>query len=245
MQQYLDLMNRVAGHYRNQIESVGLELRHSSNFFQLLQATGDMGFEMTPHFSPHHNAFFRDEAFWVGIYDEGECVGTVACKRQPIGAENLADYTKRSWQRYYEPGSTNPVIFAEEQKPFLMNTTGNLCYCGEYRVKPDFQKKGIGHLLAAYIKPAAWTCWPDTDLFYIFMENRDVRSGLMAAIELSTQIRNALQWEQHPSQAKRDYWLGAEDRHVFLGWLMDEVRTLAAPVAKKSQGKETPSASGT
>ena len=243
MQEFLEPMNRVAGHYRAKIEEQGLELRHSSDFELLAAEAERMGFAATPHFSPRFNAFYRDEAFWVGIYDKEACVGMLACKRQPLGSESLASYVKRSWVRYYAPDSENPVLFEKEQKPYLEKVSGNLCYCGEYRVMPEYQKRGIGQLLAAYIKPAGWTCWPDTDLFYIFMENKDVRKGLMAAIELSMQIRNALQWVQHPSQAKHDYWLGAMDRREFLGWLRDEVRSLAAQVPSMSPEKDTPSTS--
>lgn len=227
MQEYLEPINRVAGHYRSKIEELGLELRHSTDFELFMTETERMGFEATPHFAPRFNAFYRDEAFWAGVYDNGKCVATVACKRQPLGSESLASYAKRSWTRYYTPDSENPVVFQKDQKPFLERMRGTLCYCGEYRVLPKFQKQGIGQLMAAYIKPVAWSYWPETDLFYIFMENKDVRSGLMAAIELTTQIKNALQWVQHPSQAKHDYWLGAINRSEFLGWLKDELRSPA------------------
>lgn len=238
MHEFLEPMNRIAGHYRAKIESKGLELRHSTDFHLLEDETEAMGFEVTPHFSPRFNAFFRDEAFWVGIYDRAKCIATAACKRQPLGSETLASYAKRSWVRYYTPDSDNPVVFHNQQKPFLERTQGNLVYCGEYRVLPKFQKQGIGQLLAAYVKPAAWMTWPDTNLFYIYMENKDVRSGLMAAIELTTQIKNALQWVQHPSQAKHDYWLGAMNRGEFLGWLKDEVRSQAVQAPSMSPEME-------
>ena len=239
MLEFLDQMNRVAGHYRSLIERQGLEVRHSSDFVLLADEATNMGFAVTPHFCPMFNAFYRDEAFWIGVYDGEQCVAMLAFKRQPLGSESLASYMKRSWVRYYARDSENPVVFANEQKPFMDLTSGNMAYCGEFRVMPKYQQKGIGQLLAAYAKPAAWTFWPDTDMLYIFMENKDVRRGLMVAIELSRQIKNALQWVQHPSQAKRDYWMGASPQRDFVGWLRDEVRNLAVPVLKTLPKRES------
>ena len=84
MLEFLDQMNRVAGHYRSLIERQGLEVRHSSDFVLLADEATNMGFAVTPHFCPMFNAFYRDEAFWIGVYDGEQCVAMLAFKRQPL-----------------------------------------------------------------------------------------------------------------------------------------------------------------
>ena len=220
----IEKLNRVAGYYRDRIEVAGYTLRHSTDFEALEAATRKNGDMLTPHFSTAENTFVRREAFWVGVWEGDICIATLACKFQALGCETLAQYSRRYWQRSYARGSTEQIVFSAQQKRYMESLKGNLVYCGEYRVSPDYQKSGIGGLLAGYTKPAIFLLWPETDFIYIYMEDKDVRRGLLPAIGLSTQIQNALNWDTAPSQAKADYWLAGIAALEFEDWLDDELR---------------------
>ncbi|MEM7303810.1 MAG: hypothetical protein AAF468_22265 [Pseudomonadota bacterium] len=241
----IDRLNRVAGYYRDQIEVKGFALRHSVDFAELERITpsllldkDDKPAAVTPHFSTAQNTFFWSQAFWVGIWKDEECVGTVACKRQELGRENLASYSRRYWRQTYQPGSDVEVDLAQDQKRYIEQMTGTLVYCGEYRIHSDYQKTGLGVLLADYIKPTTWLYWPDVDHFYIYMEKPDVRRGLLAAIGLEHQIENVLRWNSCPSQAQPDYYFAAIAQAGFQDWLDDHFRAQGAlgPKSGKSGG---------
>ncbi|MDA4845961.1 hypothetical protein [Hoeflea poritis] len=245
MSEFFDDLTTVAAHYKTKMLGKGFEVRHSTDFELLTVVSETMGMAITPHFSPRHNAFYQGEAFWIGVYDKDRCVGALAVKRQPLGSESLASYAKRTWTMLYGPGSDNAIIFDREQQPFLERTSGNLVYAGEFRVDPKYQKSGIGVFLAGYMKAMLWQQWPDTEAVYIYMEDKDVRAGLLAAIEMSVQIKNALRWVCPPSQAQPEYWLGAETREEFEGWLRDCLLSIAASNSNMSQGRKPLSGSST
>ena len=223
-----DTLNRVAAHYRDLIEGDTFRLKHSCNFSELETVTIEEGNQVSPHFSTQQNTFFRDEALWVGVFVDGRCIATVALKHQPLGSETLAEWSRRYWLQTYREGSDTAIVFGDQQKRFLLELSGDLVYCGEYRVAKDYQQSGIGKWLAHYIKAVAFLKWPKTLGFYIFMEDKDVRRGLLAAIELTRQIPNALSWDQPPSQAKPDYWLASISNSDFSDWLDDQARLIGA-----------------
>lgn len=219
-----DKLNRVACYYRNLIEDQGLWIEHSADFEELERVSLLNGDKVTPHFSTDQNCFWRGYAFWVGVYKDGKCIATVACKKTPLGAETLAEYIQRYWRMVYQGGSSVPIEFRQNQKRFLQKLTGNLVYAGEYRVVPDYQNNSIGKWLVGYLKPATFLHWPDTEYFYIFMEIANAKDGLMAQCEFTTQIPNAINWHSHPSQAQPDYWMGGISSDDLWDWVDDHVQ---------------------
>lgn len=218
----LELSNKVALKYRNAIEAQGFKVIVSSDFKKLKKQAKKFEHDISPHFDTKYNTFFRDEAFWIGAYMDGECVGYCAAKKQPVGNEGLINYVKRYWKRVYRHKSETPIKFSDWQMSRL-DIKGTLIYSGAWYVNPDFQKYGIGKNLGRYIVCYSFMEWREADYFYIFMENRDARSGLGAALELTDQVPSGLQWESHPSQAKEDYWFLGISKETFQDLVKAEV----------------------
>lgn len=214
-------LNRVASACLNSIEMGGLRVVHSTDFETFEAIALQNKRIITPHFCPRQNTFFMAEAFWIGVWDGDNCVATIACKYQPLGAENLVSYSKRYWSRVYCDGSENDIEMSSKQKRYMKQVLGNLVYCGEFWVDTKHQKSGIGTDLAAYTKCIAAMYFGGFDFLYIYMEDKDVRRGLLAAIGFSVQIKNALAWVHSPSQAKPDYWLAGLPWSDFQDWLDD------------------------
>jgi len=210
----LELSNKVALKYRDAIEAQGFKIIVSSDFKRLKKHAKKFERDVSPHFDTKYNTFYRDEAFWIGAFKDGECVGYCAAKRQPVGNEGLINYSMRYWKRVYRSKSETPIRFSDWQMEKL-NIKGNLIYCGAWYVNPDFQKTGIGRNLGRYMMCFAFIKWQDTDYFYIFMEEKDALTGLGSSVRLTDQIPNALQWESHPSQAKEDYWFLGISKDTF------------------------------
>lgn len=225
MLHFVEKTNRVANQYCEEFGKLGFIVSHSTDFFELERLTAQFETPVTPHFSTAHNTFFRDYAFWVGLWRDGHCVATVAYCRQPLGSETLAGFVSRYWKRTYREGSDNEIILQPNQKRILEKITGNLIYSGEIEVDPSLRGQGIGGKLAHYGRLMAFMMWPDTDCFYIFTENSSAKRGLLAITGMSFQIANALNWMQHPSQARTDYWLAGVWRADFLDWLDDSANS--------------------
>lgn len=222
MQDVLTL-TRIANHYCNLIEGAGMEVRLSSDFRELEWVTAINEQAVTPHFSTQENTFVKGDAFWVGIWKDNHCVATLAAKLQALGDESLASYAQRYWSQAYQRGSQARFQFQDSQKRALEQFTGNLVYCGEYRVLPDLQRTGVGTWIASMTKALVFANWPQTDHIYIFMENKSVRQGLAAAITMTRQIPNALKWEEPPTQAQRDYWMASLSALDFQDWVDDQI----------------------
>ena len=219
----LELANNAGLLFRRPIEEAGFTLVTSSNFEKLADLADEMGHDITPHFHPRQNTFFWNEAFWIGVFKDGRCAAYCAAKQQTVGQEGLIEYLKRYWKRVYREGSKTKIEFARNQMKRL-NICGSLVYSGAWFVHPDYLKSGIGKNLGKYIICTSYLEWRETDYFYIFMNDRDVRSGLGAALELSDQISNALQWDSLPSQAKDDYWMLGMSRDDFEDWAKIQLR---------------------
>lgn len=224
-----DKIVRVASHFEKNINNIGCEVHISTDFLQMKTAVDNLGDHITPHFNPKFNTFFREFAFWIGLYSESECVGMCACKLQPLGTENLASYIQRYWLQTYGPDSLNEIKFAAEQKDSLRDIKGNLVYAGEFRVSKDFARTRLNELLLDYAKLAIFSHWPNTDFIYLFTRKRDARRGMFSRTGMNRVINDAINWEMHPSQAEPDYSLGLLDRQGFEEWLIDELRFQAEP----------------
>lgn len=220
----LELASSAGKLFRKPIEAAGYRIVLSSDFDQLAKQAEKFNHDITPHFSPRFNTFFHREAFWLGLFKGNECVGYAAAKLQPVGNEGLMKYAQRYWQRVYREESETKIEFADWQMQRL-NIFGNLIYAGAWYVSPDVANSSLGKNLGKYIICYSYMEWRDADYFYIFMNDRDVRTGLAAALELSDQIPNAFQWDSHPSQARSDYWLlGMSDDH-FEDWARSQVHS--------------------
>ncbi len=209
--------------HKNAIEAKGCSVIVDTDFDKLKKHAKKFKHDVSPHFDTKYNTFFRDEAFWIGVFKDGQCIGYCAAKKQPVGHEGLINYIKRYWSRVYKHKSKTQIQFADWQMDRL-NICGNLIYSGAWYVDPNFQELGIGKNLGRFIICFSFMAWRDTDYFYIFMDNKDVVTGLDAALKLTDQIPNALQWESHPSQAKEDYWFLGISKDSFEDLAKSEVR---------------------
>jgi len=248
MHEHFEDLGRVSNYYRGQMETRGLQLRHSTDFTKLREAIETLGGVISPFFCPSQNSFFRSEAFWVGVFQDGQCIGTLASRYQPLGLETLAEYTARTVDRYHNNSQERLVCSSGRPQRFMEETNGNLVYCGEFKVAPEAQKSGIGKLLSDYVQTIAWAKWPEAEMLYIFMEDHLARRGLFALIEVSVQLPRALRLVDHRPQAKYDLatlWIGAKPRRDFLDWLADELRSLDDRPKSKSRGKGRRSATDT
>ena len=226
-------LTKILQHYCRQIEDAGFQVRLSADFVELKEVTEANGDVLTPHFSPVENTYVRSEAIWVGVWDQEQCIATIACKVQNLGSESLADYVCRYWPQSYLRGSSTQILPMEQQKRSLKSFTGKMVYCGEFRVSSKHRKSFIGRWLASLMKTLTFINWPDAEHIYIFMDARDAASGLLAAIEMTRQIPNAINWVSAPSQAKSDYWLAALSNSDFADWVDDQFRYLSQLPSKE------------
>lgn len=236
----LDWQCRLLEHYRFQMTEMGLDVIPSTDFEQLeavvkrMSPKGDL--ELTPHFSTQENTFTTQDAFWIGAWYEGQCIGVVASKLQNIGDEELGSYVRRYWNRVYRSGSNREFEFGSWQKQILSDYSGEIIYSGEFRVHPDFRRMRFSEPLAMFLRVYSFLRWENAQLFYIFMEDENARRNSLASRVLMTiQIPDALNWRVHPSQAKSDYWLCGMDRNHYRDFVRQWAESQRKPVSTKSQ----------
>lgn len=237
-----DALHTASAHYRRAFDRLGVTTKLDTNFtlaaYHIEQMKVKRGDIITPHFSPETDTFFQEDAFWLGAFDgDGQCVGMVACKVQRLGDESLVEYSSRYWPRIYPQQEDGAVALSEYQKKAMQAIKGTVIYCGEFRVVPDWQKKGLGVAIADYIKPLSFLKWRDAEMFYIYMEDKDARTGLFNNIDLPHQVRNALRFSVAPSKKAKDYWLGSiyrSDLYDLINHEIAECRMTPSPITSPS-----------
>ena len=230
----LDWQSRLLEDYRKQLENLGLDVIPSTDIVAMDKVVRTMGrgkaFRLTPHFSPKENTFSSDEAFWVGVWKNRQCVGLVASKLQKTGEEPLSSYIQRYWKRVYRSGSKRPFKFRKWQKEILSSYHGDMIYSGEFRVHPDYRGQHFAEPLAMFLRVYSFLLWEDADLFYIFMEDENARRRSLASrVQLTIQIPDALNWHIVPSQAKSDYWFCAMERSHYRDFVFQWAQTQLRP----------------
>lgn len=236
----LDWQCRLLEHYRSEIESMGLEVVASTDFealeAQVRLMSPKRNLELTPHFSTAENTFTTREAFWIGVWYEGRCIGVVASKLQSTGEETLGSFVQRYWKRVYRAGSTVDFKFGEWQQDALSDYKGDLIYSGEFRVHPDYRGMQFAESMAMFLRVYSFLRWESADLFYIFMEDENARRNSLASrVQMTVQIPNAINWQTPPSQAKPDYWLCAMEKGHYRDFVRHWAESQKKPVSTTSQ----------
>ena len=236
----LDWQCRLLEHYRFEMQQMDLEVIPSTDFSKLEKVVRGMSpnrdWELTPHFSTRENTFTSSEAFWIGVWFEGVCVGVVASKLQATGEEELTSYIQRYWHRVYREGSDVDFEFGDWQKQTLADYRGDIIYSGEFRVHPDYQGMRFAEPMAMFLRVYSFLRWENASLFYIFMEDENARRGSLASRVLMTvQIPDALNWRVVPSQAKSDYWFCAMEKRHYQDFVRQWALSQRKPRSTKSQ----------
>lgn len=236
----LDWQCRLLEHYRWQMEKIDLQVVPSTDFeelervFRLMSPKRDIG--LTPQFSTKENTFSLKEAFWIGVWYEGQCVGVVASKLQQLGDEELGSYIRRYWHRAYEATADVEFEFGDWQKNILSSYTGDVIYSGEFRVHPDYRGMQFSEHMAMFLRVYSFLRWEQANLFYIFMEDHNARRNSLASrVQMTVQIPDAINWRVAPSQAISGYWLCAMEKNHYHDFVRQWAESQKRPKSTRSQ----------
>ena len=192
--------------------------------------------ELTPQFSTKENTFSIKEAFWIGVWYKGQCIGVVASKLQSLGEEALGSYIQRYWHRAYEASTDVEFQFADWQKSILSSYMGDVIYSGEFRVHPDFRGMHFAEAMAMFLRVYSFLRWEQANLFYIFMEDENARRNSLASrVQMTVQIPNAINWQVAPSQAISGYWLCAMEKSHYHDFVQQWAESQKKPAKTTSQ----------
>lgn len=164
--------------------------------------------ELSSHFSIESFEFTDENWYALVATDEsGRAVGLVAGRLDRMGKKTLAAY----WGGSQEPGLQGRMYkggaLGSLHAPGAHLMTGNVVYCGEMYVDPDYRRSGIGSVLSRLNHIVGYLHLQKPAYMYALMGAEQVRDRWNFIGGFSTCEPVGVDWVEDPEGARRVEYL--------------------------------------
>ncbi|MDU8928461.1 hypothetical protein RXV86_13810 [Alisedimentitalea sp. MJ-SS2] len=230
-----DIIQSVAPFFE-EIERLGYEVEATSDFEKIMRLVPQTGRKKaTPMMSIQRNDFTEETAFWLFLFKDGQVVGGIGAKYEPLGRESFASYLCRTSRTQYDRDD-NPI--AEVAEPATEMIGGNIVYIGEL----EFAREHRGNLklLEAFMRVHQGLCavkWRNLDWIYAIVPEEHQRFSWLYGFMVS--IPGVLRWrEPVPDGRLNSHVLLATDGRYLRYVLVNACRRLKEKRLKAAARKQ-------